>query len=127
MHNTFRGGEGLIWLPQRGSIHESQGSQGDKLYSVNWPQDQEAAAVIDDPLVLRFSSFEAPLGGVGVAPSPTADNRVLVLYPFLFFFYFLDSTFLQSMRVCHVLLASTEGCFFLPACFLLILCLSRVC
>ncbi len=86
VHIRFRGAEGLMWLPQRGSIHESQGSLGDKLYSVNWPQDQEAAALKEDPLVSRFSSFEAPLGCV--APSPTADNRVLVFYPFFFFFFF---------------------------------------
>ena len=85
VHITLRGGEGLMWLPQRGSIHESQGSLGDKLYSVNWPQDQEAAALKKDPLVSRFSSFEAPLGGV--APSPTADNRVLVFNPLFFFLW----------------------------------------
>jgi len=109
-----------MWLPQRGSIHESQGSLGDKLYSVNWPQDQEAAALKEDPLVSRFSSFEAPLGGVGVAPSPTSDDRVLVFYPFFFFFFFffLDLTIhrKKSMRVWHMVLASTVGCFFLPAC-----------
>ena len=85
LHITLGGGEGLMWLPQRGSIHESQGSQGDKLYSVNWP-DQEAAAVREDPLVSRFSSFEAPLGGV--ASLPTSDNRVLVFYLRVFFFFF---------------------------------------
>ena len=98
VHITFRG---LMCLPQRGSIHESQGSLGDKLYRVNWPQDQEAAALKEDPLVSRFSSFEAPLGGV--APSPTADNRVLVFYPF-FSSFFLDHAChrKKSMRVWHV-------------------------
>ncbi len=87
VHITFRGGEGVMWLPQRGSIHESQGGEGDTLYSVNWPQDQEAAGVQEEPLVSRFSSYEAPLGGV--APLLTSERRVLVLrWGFFFFFSF---------------------------------------
>ena len=92
VHVTSRGAEGVMWLPQRGSIHESQGVEGDKLYNVNWPQDQEAAGVQEEPMVSHFSSYEAPLGGV--APLPTSENRVLVLRCFFFLFFspFLFST-----------------------------------
>ncbi len=108
VHITFRGAEGVMWLPQRGSIHESQGAEGDKLYSVNWAQDQEAAGVQEEPLVSRFSSYEAPLGGV--APLPTSENRALVLRCFLFFFVFWPCSFYRknAMRVWHVKSASTS-------------------
>ncbi|DBA72993.1 TPA: hypothetical protein ACH3X2_009938 [Trebouxia sp. C0005] len=52
--------------PERGSIHESQGGEGDKLYSVHWPQDQDIAGVEEEPLVSRFSSYDAPLGASGL-------------------------------------------------------------
>ncbi len=116
-------------LPQRGSIHESQGSLGDKLYSVNWPQDQEAAALKEDPMVSRFSSFEAPLGGV--APSPTADNRVLVFYPFFFFFFFgpcVSQEEIYEGLACGM--SQYQRALLLACLFLLVLacsCLSRIC
>ena len=126
VHITFRG-HGVMWLPQRGSIHESQGGEGDKLYSVHWPQDQDIAGVEEEPLVSRFSSYDAPLGGV--APLPTSENRVLVLH---LFFFFKDHTFhrKKAVRVWHVNFASTNGSTFLPACaslFLLVPAYSCLC
>ena len=83
--------DGVIWLSQAGSIHETQGVRGHKLYNVNWPE-HEGANSSQQELPVSRCSFDAPLGGVAFLPS--SQLQVLVQYGFLFFF-FIFSFFLS--------------------------------
>lgn len=74
-----------MWLSQAGSIHETQGVGGHKLYDVKWPE-HEGASIHHEELPVSCCSYDAPLGGVAFLPP--SELQVLVQYGFFIFFPF---------------------------------------